>query len=61
MEIPMKNPFHFPRTNRGQRQVEFGLIAAGIAVAILAVWLQLAAHKPQPRLDKLGLFIELTR
>ncbi len=57
----MKNPFHFPRTNRGSYQLQAGLVAAEIVLAILAVWLQLSAHKPQPRLDKLGLLTELTR
>ena len=56
----MQNPFHFPRTNRGLRQAQFGLVAAGIAVAILFVWLQLAFRELQPRLDKVGMLIQLT-
>ena len=57
----MRSPFRIPRTNRGMRQAEAAMVAAGIAMAILCVWLQLANRKTQPDLDRLGLLIEIVR
>jgi hypothetical protein len=61
--MKIKNPFTFPVTNRGQRQLEMGIVAAGIAIAILAVWFQFATRPScgGPELDRLGLLIELSK
>ncbi len=59
--MKVRNPFVFPRTNQGARRLEYGIIAAGIAIAILAVWLQVATRQPESEPDRLGLLIELMK
>jgi hypothetical protein len=60
----LKQGFRLPVTNRGQRRLEYGIVAAGVAIAMLAVWLQIAAATScaaHDQLDRLGLLIELVR
>ncbi|MCC7500624.1 hypothetical protein IT396_02380 [Candidatus Nomurabacteria bacterium] len=57
----MRNPFRLPYTRRGQRTIEYGIIAVGIIIAILVAGLAVKGKPQQPELDRLGLLIELTR
>ncbi len=57
----MRNPFKLPYTRRGQRTIEYGIIAVGIIIAILVAGLAVKGKPQQPELDRLGLLIELTR